>query len=250
MKNILIYNTFRFLRITHNRYHYNDNRHGAPSHYIAVMEKGHCRLVTENKTVELAEGDVFYIPISISYQSYWYGNDAISLRSLGFAFFPETKEKSFSIQKINCSDSLKEKLNKIPVNCPITSCTIADFYNILSKLIPLMQTEKISKSEEIYIKAKEYITKNTQCKASDVAKYCAISESTLYWAFKTSANVTPNDVKNEILCEKAITLLSNTDKSVQEISDSLGFSSTSYFRKILKLYTGKTPLKIRKEALF
>jgi transcriptional regulator GlxA family with amidase domain len=45
-------------------------------------------------------------------------------------------------------------------------------------------------------------------------------------------------------------MLTTTNKSVQEISDILGFSSTSYFRKILKLYTDKTPLKIRKEAVF
>ncbi|MBQ4116900.1 MAG: helix-turn-helix domain-containing protein [Clostridia bacterium] len=52
----------------------------------------------------------------------------------------------------------------------------------------------------------------------------------------------------EILCEKAVTLLTTTDKSVQEISDMHGFSSTSYFRKILYRYTNNTPRDIRKKT--
>ena len=43
-------------------------------------------------------------------------------------------------------------------------------------------------------------------------------------------------------------LLTTTDASVQEISDRLGFSSGSYFRKVLRSYTGKTPGQIRKHA--
>ncbi|MBE6729298.1 MAG: helix-turn-helix transcriptional regulator [Ruminococcaceae bacterium] len=86
--------------------------------------------------------------------------------------------------------------------------------------------------------------------AKDVAKHCAVNESTLYWAFKTAANKTPNEIKNKFLCQKAIMLIINTNKSVQEISDSLGFSSTSYFRKILKANTGKTPREIRKSRIY
>ena len=48
----------------------------------------------------------------------------------------------------------------------------------------------------------------------------------------------------------AVNLLSTTNRPVQQISDAAGFSSTSYFRKLLRKYTGKTPLQIRKESLF
>jgi AraC-like DNA-binding protein len=83
-----------------------------------------------------------------------------------------------------------------------------------------------------------------------VAAYCHVSTSGLYSIFKKQLGKTPNELHAEILCEKAVSLLSTTDKSVQEISDTLGFSSTSYFRKILKKHTGKAPLEIRKEAAF
>ena len=46
--------------------------------------------------------------------------------------------------------------------------------------------------------------------------------------------------------EKAKQLLMTTNISVEEISRMLNFSSASYFRKILKKYSGKTPKEIRK----
>jgi AraC-like DNA-binding protein len=83
-----------------------------------------------------------------------------------------------------------------------------------------------------------------------VADHCGISESGLYALFKKQLGKTPNDIRAEALCQKAIGLLTTTNKSVQEISDMVGFSSTSYFRKVLRKYTGKTPLGIRKDAAF
>ena len=41
-----------------------------------------------------------------------------------------------------------------------------------------------------------------------------------------------------------------TDKKIEEISSMLNFSSSSYFRKILKQHTGKTPREIRKNRGF
>ena len=250
MNNIITYDAFHFYEINLYNYHHTDNRSGAPDHYIAIMNKGHCRLVSDNRTVEISEGDVFYIPMGLSYQSYWYGNSEISFKSLGFRLFPETREKVFRLQKLDCDNSIKEKINKITVNKEVDSRIISDFFNILNELLPIMEAEPLSRDELIYTVAHKYITKNIDCRANDIARYCGISESTLYSVFKSVAKKTPNEVKNEILCEKAAFLLTTTDKSVQEISDSLNFSSTSYFRKILKAHTGKKPLEIRKESDF
>ena len=58
--------------------------------------------------------------------------------------------------------------------------------------------------------------------------------------------MTPNEYRQIRLCEIGIELLSTTDKKVEEICNILHFSSSSYFRKILKKYTGCTPSEIRK----
>jgi AraC-like DNA-binding protein len=96
----------------------------------------------------------------------------------------------------------------------------------------------------------EDLRNNPNLKIPDIAKYCNISEPGIYSIFRRYLNKTPNEIKNEILCKNAVSLLTTTNKSVQEISDTLNFSSTSYFRKILREHTGKTPLEIRKEADF
>jgi len=51
-----------------------------------------------------------------------------------------------------------------------------------------------------------------------------------------------------VLCKKSIDLLQTTDLPIEEISGMMGFSSSSYFRKVLKEHTGKTPHEIRKDA--
>jgi AraC-like DNA-binding protein len=65
---------------------------------------------------------------------------------------------------------------------------------------------------------------------------------------KKELGKTPNRVRQEAKCQQAVRLLTCTDLPVEEISTRLGFSSSSYMRKLLRLTTGKTPLQIRKAA--
>ncbi len=63
----------------------------------------------------------------------------------------------------------------------------------------------------------------------------------LYAAFQAAVGRTPIQIKHKILVEEAVDLLTATDLSVEAVSSFLGFSSTAYFRKILRRETGKTP---------
>ena len=84
-------------------------------------------------------------------------------------------------------------------------------------------------------------------KAAELAKNCAVSEAMLYSAFQKSADITPNQLKNQLLLEKSKEMLITTDKPIEFISDVLEFSSTSYFRKKFKEYFGITPTQMRKQ---
>ena len=110
--------------------------------------------------------------------------------------------------------------------------------------------ERETQLHPILDKATRYIFEHPNDRISAVAEHCNVSESGLYALFRKQLGKTPNDIRTEALCEKAVSLLTTTNKSVQEISDIVGFSSTSYFRKILRQQTGKTPLAIRKKAAF
>lgn len=245
MNHTFLSNECCFMKINFTKKHYTDNRKGSPYHYIALLKKGKGRLRCEGETICLAAGDVFYIPLNIAYESFWSGAE-IEWYSYGFSYFPETEHMEYKIQKINCDAWLKEELISLPTSVDVTSEALAGFYRILAKLIPLMSTDERNSEERIFRRSKVLMEHHTDWSIGKIAEECHVSYSTLYSVYKKVCGKTPNTVRQEILVQKAVFLLSTTDRSVQEISDALGFSSTSYFRKVLNQYTSCTPTKIRR----
>ena len=240
--------SFRFCRYSYEKYHYTDCSRGAPSHFVAYMESGRCKIVSERGTREFAAGDVFYIPMGLQYKSYWYGDPKISFLSYGFSSFPEAEQKHFCLQKIPCSSDLAREFYTIPINTPVDCEILGRFYSALAKAIPTMRTGSFNNAKRVYRDAMEFLSAHPLCTVSQMAKACNVSESMLYAVFRKVAGKSPNSLRQELLVDRAVQLLITTDRQVQEISDTLGFSSVSYFRKILKSYTGKTPSEIRKDA--
>ena len=248
MKDVILSNNFNFNYFVINKYKYTDNRKGSPYHYLAYMERGNSKIVSNDITINIKAGDYFYIPKGLPYQSYWYSDDEICFLSFGFHFFPENENKEFILQKINMDEDLKARIKKIPTEIKTDSFILGEFYSVLSSLIPLMQYTVKNPKKHILEKAKKFIFENSNCKVSDIAKHCLLSESGLYNIFKKESELTPNELIQKIRCEKAVVMLTTTNKSIEEISNSLEFSSTSYFRKVLYRYTQKTPKEIRKSS--
>ncbi|MBE6700351.1 MAG: helix-turn-helix domain-containing protein [Ruminococcaceae bacterium] len=246
MKDIFFYENLKFNTITFDKYHYTDNRHGARKHYLALMLKGCATIVSKDVSLEAKEGEVFYIPKGLSYQSYWKSSGEIVFKSLGFDFFPESEKRHYLLQKIDAEKETKEKIRTLSSPIPTDTSTFVSFYSVLLDLLPKMKYQDPNVKKQIIEKAKKYITKNPHVKAEEIAKYCLISQSALYDLFRKELKTTPNEFKQKVLSEKAVSLLTSSDKSIEEISEILGFSSTSYFRKILNKHTGKTPREIRK----
>jgi len=246
MNSSLFSKSFAFHKSTRGKYQHHDIRNGAPMHFLAYMMKGRCEIVSKYHTIKAKAGDLFYIPMNLPYQSYWYGEPDTILISLGFTFFQEANKNTYYLQKIDASEEIKTKFADEELISGINSKVTGKFYTLLSDVLPFMQHEEISKDERIVSDALEYMWANPNKNANDIARYVNISETALYLAFKKVKGTTPNYEKQKILSKKAQLLLTTTDKSIQEISDALGFSSTSYFRKILKKTLGLTPNEIRK----
>lgn len=250
MNDIILLNNFYFYNLKFTKYHYTDNRKGSPLNYLAYMIKGRCRIVSPDRTIMVNEGDVFFIPKNISYQSFWFGDSDIELLSFGFLEFDTKENLSINLQKIECDSATKSHIMNIPTEGNAVSCkALSIFYGVLAEIMPTMEYQSLTKNEQIIKKSKNYIMQNLNCTMSEVARVCYISEPYLYTIFKHELNTTPNEFRQSMLCEKGIELLTTTDKTVEEISGILNISSASYFRKILKKHTGKTPREIRKNSI-
>lgn len=252
MYDIFNVNNFAFRKISFNKYHYTDNRNGSQMNYLAYMIKGTAKIVSKNITVDIKSGDVFFIPINLPYESYWYGNNETEFLSYGFVNIEASESLNFRLQIIDCDENLKKKIANIPTEGFSLSCkTLALFYDVLSEILPYLKQNKIySKKEELIIQAKKYISLHPDCSVPDLVKELYISEPYLYLLFKNNLGYTPHEYKLRVKCKKGINLLLTTDKSVEEISNLVGFSSASHFRKVLKSQTGLVPKEIRKKSVF
>ncbi len=240
-------NNYSFVEFTMFKHKYTDNRSGSPMNFLGYTKKGHCKVVSEKKTIFVDEGELFYIPINLAYESFWYPNDGkLAYISLGFHRLDAREETRYELQKIPLDDRLRKKFLDIPLGNPVSCAALSEFYGFLSEVFPKMEREVLGKERAIVELASEYIAANPNCSVPEIAKYCLISEPYLYLLFRKVLGVTPNDFRQATLCEKGVELLNTTTKSVEEISDLLGFSSCSYFRKTLKKHTGCTPREIRK----
>ena len=76
---------------------------------------------------------------------------------------------------------------------------------------------------------------------------CGVSETSLYNYIKKATGKTPNRIRQEILCEKAANILIATNYTIEEICDTLKFSSAAYFRKVFHDIYHKAPTQVRKD---
>lgn len=238
------FNVFKF-----NRYHLTDNsKRPVPLHYFGCLIRGTADIISKNGKISLKPKEVFYIPKGLKYQSKWYVDDrgGVEFYSFGFEFAPI--DKPFILQKITCTETAAKLFEELCCEIPITDKGIGKLYSFFGEVAESLVQSSSQLGNTVVENAVELLTRSPNSKISDIAKGCNVSESSIFNLFKKHLNKSPNQVRLEILCEKAVYLLTTTNKPVQEISDILEFSSTSYFRKVLQRYTGKTPREIRKQS--
>ncbi len=250
MKSLVFYSNYNFNNFHLSTYHHTDGTNGASQNYVALLLKGRARIVTKAQTLEINEGDVFFIPKNLSYHSYWYGSPEINFLSIGFNELNITDKSNYTLQVVECNDEVKNAIKAIETNGISIDCkTLSHFYTAMELLLPLLKSSE-SKEKQIVERAKALILEDAHITTNELAKKCSVSVPYLYLLFKRTEGITPNEFRQIALCNLAAELLITTDKSIEEISSELGFSSSSYFRKILKKHLGVTPREIRKMQRF
>ena len=85
-------------------------------------------------------------------------------------------------------------------------------------------------------------------RAADLAFIAGYGEYYLTQKFREETGCSFNDYVKIVKIERAKVLLQNTDLSVQEIADSLGFSTRSHFSQSFKQVTGQSPAAFKAAA--
>ena len=201
--------------------------------------------------MELTRGAIFYLPIGLQYHSYWTpgeGGDQIAeWESYGFQTFPNLTNTQYKMQILHPDEQAVFCLDQLYRDQTVSPSSVGWLYLLLGRLLPSMKEENPDPQARLLAKAKEYIASHQDFKVGELARHCNMSESGIYAFFREYAGTTPIEMKHRMKVERAIQLLSTTDLSIEEISDQLKFSSSAYFRKIVKEQTGKTPSLLRRE---
>lgn len=107
-----------------------------------------------------------------------------------------------------------------------------------------------NRDEEFLSKMNKLILENlssNELSVKYITEQIGMSRTVLYAKLKALTNMGVNDYINQIRIEKASLLLLNTELTIAEISDTVGFEYQKYFSTLFKQIKGMTPSQYRQE---
>lgn len=122
--NCFSFNIFKF-----ERFHLTDNSKTPNArHYFGCITKGTAEIVSKNEKIEIKPNEIFYIPKGLKYQSRWFSDDNGQIEFYSFGFELSPINKSFILQKINCSEKAKQVFDELCREIPVTDKGIGRLY--------------------------------------------------------------------------------------------------------------------------
>lgn len=255
MKQPLFSQSFGFHIFVYQGEKHTDCAKGLTCHYIARLRSGTAQICTlAGEVMTLKPDDVFYLPMGLAYHSYWTPDKEkglpVSWESYGFEHVPLSMPAHYPMQILNPPGEALTLLDRLCAQGEVAPTSVGLLFLFLGEVLPTMKQNTPDATEALLARASAYIAEHTNFHVSELARHLGMSESSLFRFFREFAHTTPIAMKQQILAERAVRLLSNTDQTVEEITSLLGFCSAAHLRKTLKAVTGKTPSVIRREAKF
>lgn len=210
----------------------------------------------DGKTFDINSGDIFYIPRVKTYEYFPYrkkwevrwivfdGSDIEGLmKALGLDVPTVVHAEDLSVfQKLFDKIFITLKTDKIYGNYLCSELT----YRFLMELRRMAFNISVSDGNaknEILMSALNYIEGNFRNDFSigELADISGVSPQYLGRIFREIMNVSPTEYIIDRRIREAVRLLTDTDKSVSEISQLCGFSSVVYFCAVFKKSKGCSP---------
>lgn len=222
-----------------------------PFFSIGMILNGTGRFCEQNsECAAVSPGDIIIVPNAATYISHWEGNPHISY--ITFHFLPENDFwGNIPIQKISGLNYLTKDFQNAYNDFSIPEKSfgvLGVFYNILNEVSSRLKYSSQKPFRASVKNAVDYITLNyaKNITIHDLAEIANLSQSRFFSVFKNETGTTPIEYKNQICIRNAKKMLLTEDFSIEEISEKLGFNSTSYFRRTFKKYTKQSPSDYKK----
>lgn len=112
--------------------------------------------------------------------------------------------------------------------------------------------QPVSSADDAFLfKLNKLIMENMDNEGLNIEFLCqnmGVSRASLYNRLKSLTSMGANEYVNKLRIEKSMELLRNTEMSISEIAEHMGFSSSRYFSTAFKKYTGITPTQFKESA--
>lgn len=137
-------------------------------------------------------------------------------------------------------------------NLPERAAILESYMTVLiTKIIRKMRpTKRVAEtSSDIWSSLSEYIDNNFKKRLtlSDLAKRCFYNPSYFSRAFKERFNISLTDYINRERADAAAEMLTNTDKSIDDIANSCGYGDKSGLYRAFDKFYGCTPTEYRQK---
>ena len=131
-------------------------------------------------------------------------------------------------------------INREMIDSYVRIMTVCAEYLTLSNAV-------MSSKPTVAQQAKKYVNDNIEKKftIADLCRHLDCSKSTLLTGFKRAFGTTVNSYITEKRLERALALLSDTKKSISDVSYECGFTDQSYFSKVFSKQFGVPPSEYR-----
>ncbi|MET3557642.1 AraC-like DNA-binding protein [Streptococcus rupicaprae] len=224
-------------------------------HYI-ISGKG--KYFIDGEVIEVNKGDCFLIPPYkvVQYQAshdspwtyYWIGFNGIeALDLLDLAGFTNNYVLSFKSTPL---DSIFNDIVSIKTSTKaLELALLGQLYTLFAQLINNSDT-KVNQNNTYYNKAIQYIQENyshSDLSITKIASHVGLTRSYLYKIFIQVSKLSISDTITNVRLSKALSLIRNSNYSIQEIAFMVGFNSQAYFSKIFKLHFNISPTDYRKQ---
>jgi len=226
---------------------------GIEHHQFLFTLKGKGCAFINGQTFELGSGDILYLPPHTAHEYYCadgvWETQYITFGGNGLERFWEFEPSVWSNGKELEFEKWFELLlvykSKIGMEKNLSLSLYAMLLEFGEKVNGLSATKK---KRHIITLAMQELSKVDNTDLNFVAKKVGVSASHLCRIFKEYTGFRPVEYLNRLKIHKAKEMLVNTEMSIREIGEILGYESHSYFSMMFKRYTGVTPTEYKKSV--